>query len=462
MTDWRSPFKERFSPIIEPETGKTRALSSDQSALTQFYQLHGLPLPPPGLALKPKTIEDIQAIVRMALKHDISVMTRGGGSGVMQGIFPDPDSIIVDLSHFMEIGPLDAINGLIPVGAGVNGLVLEKALQENGWTLGHWPQSIAMASMGGLVATKSIGQYSTKYGGIEDMVRSLDVVTGTGELIHVGQTGPRRSLGPEILPLFMGSEGTLGIITRVLLRVWPIPPARYPLAITFPGFSQGIEVMRQWLQGGLKPSVVRLYDPAESARAFHTENQSSVLLALFEGLSPLAQASRHEAIRLSHAYGAEADNQWVDDWLKIRNDVGAWGPLLQAGYLVDTIEVAAGWTTLASLHQSVLARTAKIPGVLAMTAHVSHAYSDGANLYFTFLAKPTTPEMAPDLYHQIWAAVMEETLLLGGSVSHHHGIGRIRKEWALRERPDEAPWLEQIRAIFDPGRIMNRGALWNL
>jgi alkyldihydroxyacetonephosphate synthase len=150
----------------------------------------------------------------------------------------------------------------------------------------------------------------------------------------------------------------------------------------------------------------------------------------------------------------------VAQWLATRNDVGAWAPLLQQGYLVDTIEVAGTWSILPDLYETIVRESHALAGVIGLTGHTSHVYADGANLYFTFLAHPQSPDQAEALYREIWSTAMNAALRLGATVSHHHGVGRIRREWMARERREELPWLLQIRKIFDPDGILNRGALW--
>lgn len=412
-----------------------------------------------GVVAFPKEVSQIQEMVRWANARHLNVMARGLGSGVMQGIFADDDTLILDLSGLDAIINLDKISGHVTVQSGINGWTLEQALNNQGFTTGHFPQSIALSSVGGWVATKSIGQYSTRYGGIEDMVRQLQVVTGTGDLYTVGHLSPRRSAGPELLPLFIGSEGTLGIISEVTLKIWPVPAAEEGLAWSFPTFATGLDVMQTWIQAGLLPSALRLYDEAESARTF-AQVGGAVMIALFQGAPEMVRVGLEVAQDLALSRGQALDNSIVERWLAARNDVSAWGPLLQQGFVVDTIEVSGTWAGLKEIYQQVMQGASLIPGLLAITGHSSHVYSDGANLYFTFIARPASPEDAPSLYREIWQAVMDSTRNAGGSISHHHGIGRIRQPWLAQERASELVLLEQVRRVFDPHDIFNRGALW--
>ncbi|NMP23122.1 FAD-binding oxidoreductase [Sulfobacillus harzensis] len=437
-------------------------LGRDSSTLTQFRAMHQLPLPDTGPILRPRTVDDIQRIVTRSAELRVPVVPRGGGSGVVEGIFPNPEVVVLDLAHLNRIGQLDTVNGHVEVEAGVHAWDLEQHLMQSGWTLGHWPQSIELATIGGLIATKSIGQYSTRYGGIEAMVRTLDVITGTGDRITVGHLSPRRTLGPELLPLFVGSEGTLGIIMGAYLKIHPLPDHQQGLVFTAAEFGDGLEVVRRWLMAGVKPSMVRLYDAGESARTFPTAKGRTVLLALFHGSHAEVQVAVAEATRLARYEAEPGDPQFIDHWLATRNDVSAWRPLLAQGLLADTLEISASWDRLANLHRTILQEVSAIPGVLGITAHASHAYTDGANLYFTFLATPETPEIAPDLYRRIVAAVLDRTLDGGGSIAHHHGVGRLRREWLARERQAELPYLQALKDIFDPHHILNRGALWTL
>lgn len=459
IKDWKAPFMNRFSALASQNADLLSTKGGDANALTQFSRYHHLPSPMAGVVAHPKEVSQIQEIVRWAGPRHINVMARGLGSGVMQGIFADHDTLILDLSNLDAIIDMDKISGHVTVESGINGWALEQVLNNQGFTIGHFPQSIALSSVGGWVATKSIGQYSTRYGGIEHMVRQIQVVTGHGDLYTVGHLSPRRSAGPELLPLFIGSEGTLGIISKVTLKIWPVPTAEEGLAWSFPTFATGLDVMQKWIQAGLLPSAIRLYDEAESARTF-AQVGGAVIIALFQGAPEMVRAAQDVARHLAIPSGDILDNSIVDRWLATRNDVSAWAPLLQQGFLVDTIEVSGTWSRLKTIYQLVIQDAGLVPGLLAITGHSSHAYSDGANLYFTFIAQPAMPKDAPSLYREIWQAVMTATRNAGGSISHHHGIGRIRQPWLIQERESELPLLEQVRHVFDPYDIFNRGALW--
>lgn len=460
VSDWKDIFLQEVPHLIVPDF-EAGGLFTDASVLTQYRQLHHLcSESDASLAVRPRSTEDVQALIRLAIRENIGLAARGGGSGVVQSLTVDQGTVVVDMRGMNQVGRLNATDGTVAVQAGVNALALENLLAAEGWTLGHWPQSIALATLGGLVATKSIGQYSTRYGGMENMVRGLEAVTGTGEILSLNPPGPRRSAGPELLPLFIGSEGTLGIITRLTLRVWPKPAEEIGLAFSTSNFFTGLDVIRRWMQAGLTPAVVRLYDPAESSRSFALSDSRAVLLTVFQGSSQTSAAQARDAIDLGGSEIHPESSELVNHWLDTRNDVGAWVPLLAQGFVVDTIDIAGPWSILHDLYQAVVAKTSAIPGVLGITGHCSHAYSDGANLYFTFMARPGTVAEGPALHHQIWSSVLEETLRLGGTVAHHHGVGQLRKEWMGRERGAELSWLSPIHALFDPYRILNRGVLW--
>lgn len=454
-------LRDEFSSRVVALTPDTQTLNWDSSALTQFRHMHGLGLPEAGLILRPSTVDEAADVIRRACRLLVPITARGGGSGVVEGIMPHPGEILLHLAQLDHIGSLDPTNGHVTVEAGVNGWALEQHLNESGWTLGHWPQSIQLATVGGLIATKSIGQFSTRYGGIEQMVSQLDVVTGTGNRIHVGHLSPRRTLGPELLPLFMGSEGTLGVILRAVLKVQPLPRSQEGLSLTAAEFGDGLEIIRRWLHHDLIPSMVRLYDAGESARTFPAARGRTVLLALFHGYPDEVQRNLARATELAQFEAELSDPAYIDHWLKTRNDVVAWRPLLQQGILADTLEISAPWDRLADLHRVIVGQVSELSGVLGVTAHLSHAYRDGANLYFTFLASPSRIEEAPHLYRQIISAILDLTLAGGGSTAHHHGVGRLRREWLQRERAEEMPYLRAIKQVFDPDHLLNRGALWN-
>jgi alkyldihydroxyacetonephosphate synthase len=328
--------------------------------------------------------------------------------------------------------------------------------------MGHFPQSIALSSVGGWVATRAAGQFSTKYGNIEDLLLGLEVVLPSGDVIRLDPV-PRASTGPSIRELFLGSEGALGIITEVTVKVFPLPEQRDVASFAFKSMGDGLEAIRRIVRPGWRPAVVRLYDQMESARHFSAQNipaDANMLLVVCEGPKALAAAEMQACREVAQAMGAaDVGPAPVEHWFGKRNEVPSWDFFLQNGLVVDTIEVAATWDRVAGLYDAVVATLQQVPGILAGTAHSSHSYPQGTNLYITFAIRPDDYAQAEKLYLEAWGRVMEATIAAGGTIAHHHGIGKLRVPWLERELKTAYPLLQAVKRALDPAGIMNPGTL---
>jgi alkyldihydroxyacetonephosphate synthase len=316
--------------------------------------------------------------------------------------------------------------------------------------------------VGGWVATRAAGQFSTLYGSIEDVVIALEVVLPDGSVLRTPRT-PRSSAGPDLKQLFMGSEGLFGVVTEVTFSLRQLPESKRGQTFHFEDFSSGLEAVRRFMREGWRPPVVRLYDPFESGRQFGEwcpQDRASLIL-LHEGpfLGVTAEAEGVAELCRSSG-GVEASAAAVDHWLEHRNRVPGFREFLERGIIVDTVEVAATWDRVANLYDRVTRSLREVPGVLVAMAHSSHSYRSGTNLYFTFAAKPEDPaEMAPT-YRECWRRVMEGTLALGAGIAHHHGIGRVRKGALVREVGETGVGLlRTIKRALDPELLLNPGTL---
>jgi alkyldihydroxyacetonephosphate synthase len=391
-----------------------------------------------------------------------------GRSGVCGGAVPVAGGVALDLTGLAGIIDVDDTSLRLRVLPGTFGDDLESGLAARGVTLGHWPQSMAISTVGGWLACRGAGQYSTRYGKIEDMVIGLEVVDGRGRRFRTGGH-PRAATGPDLSQVFVGSEGTLGVITEATLRVRPRPAGTGWAAYGFEQFTAGLDACRRVLRRGATPAVLRLYDHAESVRQFsgpHFDGEGCLLLVLDEGdpesvdwtLALVDQECRRTP-------GATArDRRLVGHWLEPRNDVSALGMVIQAGLVVDTIEVAGSWSALPRLYDTVTAAIQAVPGTLAATAHCSHAYLDGGCLYFTFAGAPPSdpadPRYKDRYYRAAFDAAMAATLAAGGAVSHHHGIGLLRGPWLRPALGEEAfAVLGDLKAALDPAGVLNPGKL---
>jgi alkyldihydroxyacetonephosphate synthase len=366
--------------------------------------------------------------------------------------------VVLDLCGLAGIVDVDGESLVLDVLPGTFGTWLEKTLRaEHGATLGHWPQSIDLSTVGGWLACRSAGQYSTRYGKIEDMVIELDVALADGRLLQTGGA-PRAAVGPDLTQLFVGSEGTLGVITGARLRLHQAPRVERRAAFGFGTFADGIEACRSILQRGATPAVLRLYDDVEAERSYQTGDRD-VLLVLDEGDGELVEGVMDVVLEECVDAGAEVlDAELVGRWLEHRNDVAALEALISRGYVVDTMEVAGRWAALPKMYAEATAALQAVGGTLVASAHLSHSYPDGACLYFTFAGK-SEPEGREAYYRAAWDAGARAVLAGGGALSHHHGVGLNRARFVREALGEALEVLAAVKQVLDPHGILNPGKL---
>jgi alkyldihydroxyacetonephosphate synthase len=326
---------------------------------------------------------------------------------------------------------------------------------EHSVTGGHWPQSIALSTVGGWIACRGAGQYSTRYGKIEDLVVGLDVTLADGTSITTGGS-PRAAVGPDLTQIFVGSEGTLGVITGARLRVHPLPASERRAAYGFATFADALDAMRRTVQRGATPAVFRLYDATEAQRSYETGDRN-LLLVLDEGDDAIVDGTMR--VVADECRGAEPlDERLVDRWLEHRNDVSALEALIGRGYVVDTMEIAAPWSRLADIYERTTKAVAAVEHALVCSAHQSHSYPDGACLYFTFAGQPP-PDERDRFYTAAWDAGTRAVLAGGGALSHHHGVGLNRARFVRDALGDAFDVLATLKRSLDPNGILNPGKL---
>ena len=416
----------------------------------------------PAAVVRPSSVEQVSAVLAACNELIVPVTAAAGRSGVCGGSIPVHGGIALDLTGLEGLGHVDETSLTADVRAGTFGPDLEVALGQvgAGYTLGHWPQSMDLSTVGGWLACRGAGQYSTRYGKIEDMVIGLEVVLADGRIVHTEGKGPRAATGPNLTQLFVGSEGTLGVITEARLRVHPLPAAQERRAFGFASFAEGLEACRRILRRGATPAVLRLYDQTESERNFDS-GDTNVLIVLDEAdLDLLSGTFTVVDAECSAEAGAQPlDHALVDRWLGHRNDVSALAPLWRGGIVVDTAEVSGPWSALPGLFDEVIGALKEIDGTLAASAHQSHAYPDGACLYFTFGGRGPDGDAAwrEQYYRAAWDTVTDATLAHGAAISHHHGIGLNRSRFLPRALGSGFEVLQGLKATFDPNGILNPG-----
>ncbi len=465
---------------------ETRLLATAGSSLADLLRRRaGDVADAPDAVVAPAGHDEVAAVLAAAEAHGAAVVTLGGGTSVVGGVrmLPGPFAAVVALStHRMDaVGDPDPVSCTVVVGPGVTGPVLERLLQARGFTLGHLPQSWERASIGGYVATRSAGQASSGYGRSDEMVEAVRVATPRGEL-RLGH-GPSSAAGPDLRALVVGSEGVLGVITEVTLRVRHLPSTTRYEGIFLPSWQAGLDAFRVLAQAGLKPDVMRLSDPFETAATMamsgptgraadaigaylRVRGAGSGVVAIlgWEGTAVAVPARRSAAWALLKRHGAVSVGRKVGESWKHGRYSGPYlrDVLLDEGFLVETLETATEWSRLPALHER-LGETLRGalfdggPGPLVMS-HVSHVYETGASLYVTVLAR------AGDDPAGRWAhAKRAATDLLAGAgatITHHHAVGRDHAPWLEREvGPLGVGILRAVKAELDPAGILNPGVL---
>jgi alkyldihydroxyacetonephosphate synthase len=366
--------------------------------------------------------------------------------------------LLLDLTALDQLGEVDVESGIVEVEAGVFGPDLERMITtHHGLTVGHFPQSFDIATVGGWVACRGAGQYSTRYGKIEDMVVGLEVVLADGSVVRTGGA-PAAAVGPDLDQVFIGSEGTLGVVTRVWLRAHPVAPGQRRAAYHFASIEAGFEACRRIMRRGATPAVLRLYDAVESTRGRGGDGTTCALLVLDEGDPTLIDATMSIVAEVCEELGDPADAELVAEWLEHRNDTSALQALTHKGYVVDTLEIAAPWSALGSVYAATVAALGAVPHALVASCHLSHSYLDGACLYFTFAAQPPADEIE-STYVAMWDAGQRAVLAAGGNLSHHHGVGLNRARFVAEALGPAFDVLVGIKRALDPNGILNPGKL---
>jgi alkyldihydroxyacetonephosphate synthase len=413
-----------------------------------------------GAVVRPDHVGQVSEIVALSNEFEVPITAAGGRSGVCGSSIPLYGGVVLDLCGLTGIRDVDDHSLTVDVLAGTFGDHFEAALRrDHDLTCGHWPQSMALATVGGWLACRGAGQLSTRYGKIEDMVIGLDVVLADGTVVHTGGNA-RQAVGPDLNQLFVGSEGTLGIITGARLRAHPAPTYEQRAAFSFPSFAAGIDACRRILRRGGRPAVLRLYDAVEGDRSYQT-GDVAVLLVLDEGDPLLVDATMAIVDEECGLGGIEAeplDEVLVERWLGHRNDVSQLQPLVEGGIVVDTMEVTAPWGTATDVYDAAVHAIKAVDGTLAASAHLSHSYDDGCCLYFTFAGKVDL-DQRDRYYRAAWDAGTRAVLTHGGALSHHHGVGINRARFVSEALGEGLAVLASLKEALDPRGILNPGKL---
>jgi len=440
----------------------------------------------PDAVLEPGSREEVAEALRACAEAGVAVIPFGGGTSVVGGVTPSRDgfeaAVTVDLGRLDHVHVVDRRSLSAVLGAGAVGARVEAALGAQGLTLGHFPQSFELATVGGFVATRSAGQASTGYGRIEDNVLGLRMATPAGEL--TSRAVPASAAGPSLRELAVGSEGTLGILTDVTVALRPAPAVRRYEGWSFRSFAEGVEAFRMLAQADAAPDLARLSDEEESrlslalastgsvadraGRAYlraRGHGAGAVAILGFEGESRLVARRQARTARLMRSSGALALGEGPGRaWARSRYAAPYLrDELMDAGALVDTLETATSWSGLLDLHGAVAGALREVLAARGtpplVGCHVSHLYGTGASLYFTVLARA---EEGAEL--EQWRAgkhaASEAIASRGATITHHHGVGADHRPWIEREVGGlgVAVW-QAAKERLDPQGVMNPGKL---
>jgi alkyldihydroxyacetonephosphate synthase len=491
----------QLSAIVGPENCRTdhreRALHSVGKSYKDLIRIRQLVLErATDVVVYPRGESEIAAVLPCCREARAAVVPFGGGTSVVGGIEPETGAqrivVTLDLAFLNRVLEIDEVSQTVTVEAGIFGPELEARLGERGLTLGHYPQSFEFSTLGGWIATRSSGQNSVAYGGIEKLVENVRVMTpeGTVETLHV----PRRADGPDINQMLIGSEGVYGVIVSATVRVRRAPAERDYFMYAFKNFASAVEVARELIQCGASPALLRVADEEETAaslalgsrgsgsglqgagrklvrkavewRLKRQEIRPTAMATLLVGLEGTAEETRQQRRfvrqRLRDADCVSLGRTLGLRWLATRFDLPYLrDELLDNHLLVDTLETATTWARLPALYAAVrtaIQQAAAAEGEpIVVFTHVSHLYRDGASLYFSLLGRQKRADPLGQ-WRNIKRAASEAIRAQGAAISHHHGVGQDHREHTGRT-PVEQKMLAQLKQALDPAGIMNPGKL---
>jgi alkyldihydroxyacetonephosphate synthase len=446
--------------------GPERVITADAELLSHSYDAWSVaikwrqqgkaPYRPDALFL-PQSSQDVSRLLAWASENRIPVTPWGAGSSVIGAPLPMHAGISLDMSSMNRLLSLDISNLLVTVEAGMIGSTLEQELNSRGCTLNHSPQSIHRSTVGGWVATRAVGQFSSRWGGIEDLVASLTVVLPSGEIVKT-LLSPRIGVGPDLQQLFMGSEGAFGVVTEVTLKIFPTSESQILESILFPSIHSGLEAMRRIIQCGIRPSVVRLYDADESRYLSGSPADSgNTLLLGLDGLPAVVQAEYAACLKICSAEGGVVSGENIARrWMERRFDFSrVESRLSQEGGVAETIEVAHFWDRIEATYHTL---KKELSGLAEeVQCHFSHVYPQGTSLYIIILGQAENASQAEERLLVIWETAMRICLDRGASIAHHHGVGLARLPFIHDHLGPSYKLLKTIKSAFDPLNIMNPG-----
>ena len=473
----RSQIVDGLQKLVTSEAVITDEAALQAASVDRFKKyaaVHGIFAGPiPAAIVMARSTDEVAKVLEFANEHLINVVPRTGGTGTEGGLETIvEDTVVLDCSAMNAIIAIDAENMQATAQCGVPLQVLEDAVRAVGLTTGHSPQSKPIAQMGGLVATRSIGQFSTMYGAIEDMVVGLEAVFPGGTVTRIKNV-PRRAAGPDIRHIVIGNEGALCVITEVTVKLYRYYPEnnRY-FGFLMDDFGQAVDALRQLVTAGYRPSVCRAYSTQDARQHWDWVGDKNVVVFVAEGPKPLADATAQAIEELFETIPHEpVDPAKIEHWFANLN----WGQdkidaekfdMLTNARLGYTTEVSVDWSRAGELFTRVMQRVERefprFADLNMLGGHSSHSYQTGTNLYFVYdYDIRCDPSAELHEYHvPLNAIIVEEALAVGGSMVHHHGVGKYRTPWVQAEHGSAYFLLESLKSAFDPNGVMNAGTIF--
>jgi alkyldihydroxyacetonephosphate synthase len=431
---------------------------------------------PPDLVLRPREESEIERALEWCAAEHVAAIPFGGGSSVVGGVTPQVDGsfngvVSIDLGALDRVLEVDEVSRSAQIQAGALGPALEAQLGERGLTLRHFPQSFELSTLGGWIATRAAGHFATVWTHIEDLVESVRAITPAGVWQSRRLPGSGAGVSPD--RMLAGSEGALGVITEAWVRVQPRPTHRASRGVRFGSFAAGAECVRAIAQSGLHPANCRLLEAGEAGLALAGDPSSgahALLVLGFESTDHSVEAAMARALELCAAHGGDATSASGGG----SDAVGSWRQaflgapylrdvLVAAGVLGETFETAITWERFPAFHERVRGAAEEavreVCGSGRVFCRFTHVYPDGPAPYFTVLA-PARRGEEDEQWWSIKRAVSDAVIAAGGTITHHHAVGRDHRPWYDRQRPEPfALALRGAKAALDPAGIMNPGVL---
>jgi alkyldihydroxyacetonephosphate synthase len=439
--------------------------STDWFWLPQMWLDRGQTLRPPDFIVHPGSVEEISEILKVANSYKIPVIPWGGGSGSQGGAVPVYGGLILDVKRLNKIIDIDEKSLTVTAQAGINGTQLEWAVNEKNLTLPHYPASANCATLGGYLAPRGSGTISNKYGKAEDLVLGMQVVLPTGEAIRTPKI-PQHAAGPDFYHLFLGSEGTLGVITEATMQLDYLPEVRLFRAVLFDDLSKALEAGRRMMVQRLEPTVIRLYDKkstlSQVKKVLGYEFDGAYMVIGFDGDMDIAALQEKKAMAICTSLGAkDLGREPGESWWQHRYDFYYPPKGLHFPWMYGTTETVATFSDIEKIYyaQKEAVETTYKDWDVDYIGHFSHWFHWGTMIYSRFIIKepPQDATEALQLHNRVWNTAMTAVLENGGMVNEHHGVGLKLSRFMRRQYGEAWGMLESIKNALDPNGIMNPG-----